>query len=274
MVLMTQDPVWTHFSTLAEEGVWATLYKPGVQLTSENSSFIVRARRVMELLRSSGKKPVQFLDVGCGTAPLGPAIVAMGSNYTGVDFSPEMIDAARGLMSASIESGEVRLSVGDATNLELPPATFDCTVAMGLVEYFTRGQVDKVLQEIARVTAPGGIVIVTVPKKWHWGKLIDLILTPFRKMTSWRPRAGNVSLRRREAFRRLLMTPSELDGAARRAGLKPVDSRHYNTQIVSGPLLWLFPRFSYLVNRPFEFLSLIPVGSFFSTGYIGMYVRE
>jgi SAM-dependent methyltransferase len=271
---MSKDPVWEHFSDLAEKGVWSSLYQPGTRVTSENSSFLVRARRVMELLRSTGKPVRNFLDVGCGTAPLGPAILAMGSQYTGVDFSSEMIGGASRLMSDAVASGRARLAVGDAMNLDLPDAAFDATVAMGLVEYFSRDQVARVIEEIARVTAPGGVAIVTVPKRWHWGKLVDLVLAPVRHATSWRPQAGDVKLRRKEGFKRLLMTPGELDEVAGKAGLRKVSHRHYNTQIVSGPFLWLFPRFTYSLNRPFEFLSLVPGGSFFSTGYIGMYVRK
>src|SRR5262245_24608136 len=154
--------VEAHFSDLAKRGVWASLYEPDAKVNAESSSFLVRVRRVMELLASRPQRPKKFLDVGCGTAPLGPAIVAMGADYTGIDFSNEMIDTARKIMSESVASGTARLSVGDATDLELPSATFDSVVAMGLVEYFSRDQVDRVFEEIARVLTPGGVAIVTI----------------------------------------------------------------------------------------------------------------
>lgn len=270
---MNKNPVGVHFSSLAERGVWASLYEPGAKVTAENSSFLIRARRVMELLVSNGKRPRKLLDVGCGTAPLGPAIVAMGSHYTGIDFSAEMIDAACRLMRESIAEGTARLTVGDAMNLDAPEAAFDSVVAMGLVEYFSRDQVDHIFEGIARVLVPGGVAIVTIPKRWNWGKVVNVFLTPLRKAIRWRFHSADLKLNRKEAFERLYLTPTELDQAARKAGLRKVASRHYNVQIVCGPFISLGPRLAYLINRPFEWLALIPGGSFLATGYIGMYTR-
>jgi SAM-dependent methyltransferase len=270
---MNKSPVAAHFSSLAERGVWASLYEPGAKVTAESSSFLIRARRVMELLASNGKPLGKFLDVGCGTAPLGPAIVAMGSHYTGIDFSAEMIDAARRLMRESIAGGAASLTVGDAMNLDAPAAAFDSIVAMGLVEYFPRDHVDRVFEELARVLVPGGVAIVTVPKRWHWGKVVNLLLTPLRKAIRWRFHSADLKLNRKEAFERLYLTPAGLDRIARKAGLRKVASRHYNVQIVCGPFISLSPRLAYLINRPFEWLALIPGGSFLATGYIGMYTR-
>jgi ubiquinone/menaquinone biosynthesis C-methylase UbiE len=270
---MNNESVLTHFSNLAEQGVWASLYQPGAQVNAENSSFLVRARRVMQLLTSTRQRPREVFDLGCGTAPLGSAILAMGSRYTGVDFSAEMIDAACRQLGQSVESGSANLAVGDARKLNIRDGKFDATIAMGLVEYFSQNDVDLVLQEIARVTRPRGIAIITIPKRWHWGRLVNWVLTPLRRAISFRPQSAELKLRRKEDFKRLLLTPGELDSAARKVGLRKTGSYHYNVQIVTGPFVWLFPRAVYLINRPFENLALIPGGSFFATGYIGRYVR-
>jgi ubiquinone/menaquinone biosynthesis C-methylase UbiE len=271
---MRKSLVVDHFSTLAEQGVWASLYEPGAQVNAEKSSFLIRARRVMELLESTGKPPKEFLDLGCGTAPLGPAIVAMGSHYTGIDFSAEMIEAARRLMEDSIVKGAARLTVGDAANLDFPAARFDAIVAMGLLEYFSRNEVERLFAEIARVLVPGGVAIVTIPKRWNWGKVVNLSLTPLRKAIRWRPRAEGLKLSRKEIFERLYLTPAELDAAAQEAAMHRIGHRHYNVQLVCGPLIPLVPRLAYLINRPFERLAQIPGGSFLATGYIGMYTRD
>lgn len=270
---MNNEKVLTHFSNLAEQGVWASLYQPGAQINAENSSFLVRARRVMQLLTSTGEQPKEVFDLGCGTAPIGPAILAMGSRYTGTDFSAEMINEAGKQLSQSVENGSANLAVGDARKLNIPDGKFDATIAMGLVEYFSRSDVDLVLQEIARVTRPGGVAIITIPKRRHWGRLVNWALTPLRRAISWRPQSERVKLRRKEDFQRLLLAPGELDNAARKVGLRKTGSYHYNVQIVTGPFVWLFPRAVYLINRPFQSLALVPGGSFFATGYIGRYVR-
>jgi hypothetical protein len=131
-----------------------------------------------------------------------------------------------------------------------------------------------VFEEIARVLVPGGIAIVTIPKRRSWNKVIDVAFTPLRNVIRWRPRGRGLQLNRKEAFERLYLTPQELDAAALRAGLRKRAHRHYNVRIACGPLIGLSPRFAYLLNRPFEFLALLPGSCFFATGYIGMYVRE
>ena len=271
---MIHGPVQTHFSALADQGVWASLYQPGAKVTAESYSFLVRARRVMELLGSRDTPPRSLLDIGCGTAPLGPAVVAMAARYTGMDFSPSMIDAARRLMADSIASGSARLLVGDARNVALPDAAFDTVLAMGLVEYFPREQVTRVMQEVARLLAPGGAAIVTVPKRWNWSKVLNAVSWPVRKAIAWRPHSAHLKLRRKEAFDRLYLTPAELDRIGRSAGLLKIAERHYNVQIVGGPFISLAPRLAYLINRPFEWMARVPGLSFMATGYIAMYGRE
>jgi SAM-dependent methyltransferase len=199
----------------------------------------------------------------------------MGAQYTGIDFSAKMIEAARNLMRDQIATGVARLNVGDATKLDLPDAAFDSIIAMGLVEYFSRSKVDRVFEEMVRVLAPGGVLIVTIPKRWHWGKVIELLLTPLRKWIRWRPYSSDLKLRRKEAeaFERLYMTPMDVDRTAQKVGLHKLAQRHYNVQLVCPPFTLLGPRLAYLINRPFEWLALIPGGWFFASGYIGMYTR-
>jgi SAM-dependent methyltransferase len=271
---MSKDAVKAHFSSLAEEGIWASLYEPGAKVSGENFSYLIRARRVMELLQSTGKPLKEFLDVGCGTAPLGPAILGMGSSYTGIDFSAEMITAACRVLGEPISRGKARLMVGDAANLGLPEAAFDTVVAMGLVEYFSRSRADQVIEEIARVLSPGGVAIVTIPKRWNWTTVVNRLATPLRNGIRWRPRRVQLNPHRKEAFKRLHLTPDELDRAARKAGLRKIGHRHYNVEIAGGPFITLAPRLAYFINHPFEWLALIPGGSVLATGYIGMYTHD
>jgi ubiquinone/menaquinone biosynthesis C-methylase UbiE len=271
---MNQDPVQTHFSALAEQGVWASLYQPEAKVTAESYSYLVRARRVMELLGSRDGPPRSLLSIGCGTAPLGPAIVAMGARYTGMDFSPSMIDAACRRMGDFIAAGSARLLVGDARNVALPDAAFDAVLAIGLVEYVPHGQITHVMQEVARLLAPGGAAIVTIPKRWCWSKVLNAVSSPVRRTIAWRPPGAHLKLHRKEAFDRLYLTPAELDRIGRSAGLLKIAERHYNVQIVGGPFIFLGPRLAYLINRPFEWMARIPGLSFMATGYIAMYGRE
>jgi hypothetical protein len=112
---------------------------------------------------------------------------------------------------------------------------------------------------------------VTIPKRYHWGTVVDALLAPLR----WIVRGSDrkLKLSRREEFQRLYLTPGELDEEFRRAGLEKVAARHYNVQPICRPVTAMAPRLTYLFNRPFEALARAPLGSFLATGYIGMYRR-
>lgn len=264
--------VRSHFSTLAEQGVWASLYKPNDSITAESWSFLIRARRIIELLQSLAPRATSVLDIGCGTAPIARSIVGMGKRYTGLDFSPEMIEAAERDLGDLRSKGEVSLKVADVTRLDLPDGQFDVVIAMGLIEYLTPEQIRQVLTETTRVLRGGGLTLLTIPKRWHWGTVTYQCARPLAPISrSFRKLVGAKDL---DDIRRRFLTARELDEACNEAGLTKIEERHYNFQIICRPATILAPRLSYFVNRPLEGLSLLPVGKHFATGYIGAYIAS
>jgi len=269
---MTTENVRVHFSKLAEQGVWASLYTPGQKIDSETWSFIIRARRVAELLQRSGTTLGGVVDVGCGTAPVARSVVAMGAQYIGLDFSPEMVAEARENVADLVQKGEADLRVGDVTAIDLPDASADAVLAMGVLEYLTRPAVDQATSEMRRILRPGGVAILTIPKRLHWGAIVSRVFGPLRRLTQGPSKRLKLNIA--EQFKRLYLTPAELDIACRRAGLRKVNERHYNVQPLAGPIAARIPRMSYFVNRPFEPLARVRLLTFLATGYIGMYRRD
>lgn len=266
--------VHSHFSKLAEQGVWASLYKnPEDRVTSETWSFLIRVKRVIELLQSSGTELREVLDVGCGTAPVAQSLVSMGARYTGVDFSQEMIEGARETVGSLVDEGKVRLELGTTEALNFPDASFDAALAMGVVEYLTPAQIRESLGEVHRVIRNGGVVILTIPKRNNWPRMVEALLTPFGKLLRWRPKSKDIKLKQEDGFQRLYLTPTELDRMCTEAGLAKVDERHYDVRVVCRPATDFAPRLTYFLNRPFEGLARVPGGNFFASGYIGMYRR-
>jgi ubiquinone/menaquinone biosynthesis C-methylase UbiE len=252
--------------------VWASLYSTTDTITSETWSFLIRARRVAELLQASGNTLSTVVDIGCGTAPIARSVAAMGSEYVGMDFSAEMIEAAGRSIPDLVQGGRARLLVGDVTRTGLPDRCCDAIVAMGVIEYLTEAAVDTAAKEMFRILRPGGVVILTIPKRHHWETVLLGLLRPVRRLS--RPVSGEKrKLNVGEEFQRLHLTPGELDAACHRAGLPRVDQRHYNLQPLCRPVTFVAPRLAYLVNRPFEALARVPGCSFLATGYIGMYRR-
>ena len=92
------------------------------------------------------------LDVATGTGDLAIELASRGAFVTGVDFSPAMLDLARN------KAPDVEFEEGDALALRFADGEFDAaTVGFGARNF---ADLDKGLRELARVTKPGGRVVV------------------------------------------------------------------------------------------------------------------
>ena len=92
------------------------------------------------------------LDVATGTGDLAIELARRGAAVTGMDFSPGMLELARE------KAPELAFEEGDAQALAYEDASFDAvTVGFGARNF---GDLDRGLAEMARVTRPGGRVVV------------------------------------------------------------------------------------------------------------------
>jgi demethylmenaquinone methyltransferase/2-methoxy-6-polyprenyl-1,4-benzoquinol methylase len=115
------------------------------------------------------------LDVATGTGDLALELASRGAEVTGMDFSPAMLELARRKAPA------VELEEGDALALRYDDASFDAvTVGFGARNF---SDLDKGLREMARVTKPGGRVVVleiTTPRRpplsWFFRAWFDRVV--------------------------------------------------------------------------------------------------
>jgi demethylmenaquinone methyltransferase / 2-methoxy-6-polyprenyl-1,4-benzoquinol methylase len=100
------------------------------------------------------------LDVGTGTGDLAIELARRGASVTGVDFAPAMLEVARG------KAPHIAFERGDALALRHGAGEFDAvTVGFGARNF---ADLDRGLREMARVTRPGGRVVVleiTTPQR-------------------------------------------------------------------------------------------------------------
>ena len=103
------------------------------------------------------------LDVGCGTGLVGRALRARGftRRVVGIDLSRASLDLAQ-------QPGAYDLL--EQADLQQPLAVeddgFDAVVCVGVMTYLP--DVEAIWRELARVTAPGGVVVVTQREDlWH-----------------------------------------------------------------------------------------------------------
>jgi phosphatidylethanolamine/phosphatidyl-N-methylethanolamine N-methyltransferase len=99
----------------------------------------------------------RLLEVGVGSGLALPHY-GPGLQVTGIDMSPDMLERARARVSRSERGNVEALLEMDATALDFANGTFDVVVAMfvmTVVPYPAR-----VMVELARVTKPGGVVLI------------------------------------------------------------------------------------------------------------------
>jgi ubiquinone/menaquinone biosynthesis C-methylase UbiE len=98
-------------------------------------------------LEALPEAPSNVLDLGTGTGRVARFVAERWAqaDVVGVDVSPGMIEEARRL------GGRVRYEIADASALPYDDGAFDLVTLSNMIPFF---------DELARVTAPGGSVIV------------------------------------------------------------------------------------------------------------------
>jgi len=110
----------------------------------------------------------RVLDVGCGDGTHSLGAAAAGARVTGVDASPEMLEAAR--KRAKERGVGAALEVGDARSLPFADGTFDVVLAVTVLCFIE--DVDLAIGEMARVLRPGGRIMVGELGRWSvWAAL-------------------------------------------------------------------------------------------------------
>jgi SAM-dependent methyltransferase len=113
------------------------------------------ARRLVA--RYAGRR---LLDYGCGDATFLSRVSDLFPDATGAGVDPNEIDSCRKRFS-----GTTRLRFALVADLAAPEndGAFDVVTCMEVLEHCVAAAVDAVLADLARLVAPSGIVIISVP---------------------------------------------------------------------------------------------------------------
>ncbi len=107
------------------------------------------------------------LDLGCGAGTFTFPLTAKYDEVYGVDITQEMLDAMQ--QEAKRRNIRVRAVKADVSSMPFPDNHFDFIVAVGLMECLP--DQDRVLAEIRRVLAPGGIASIRwLNRAGVWGR--------------------------------------------------------------------------------------------------------
>jgi SAM-dependent methyltransferase len=97
------------------------------------------------------------LDLGCGCGvPVARCLANAGHRVTGVDISDVQIERARRL----VPTGTFRRA--DATQIDLPPASFDAVVCLYALIHMPVADQPRLIDRIATWLRPGGWLLTTV----------------------------------------------------------------------------------------------------------------
>lgn len=166
-----------------------------------------RSHTIRQLDLSAGER---VLDIGCGPGFLCESIgeiVGRHGAVVGIDISSDLI----ALCNRRRSSDWLSYSVGDATQIDQPAASFDVAVCTQVAEYVP--DVDRVLAEAFRVLRPSGRTVFIAT---DWDAVVWHSENPARMarvLKSWEAHCAHPHLPRSLAGR-LMHAGFRFDGAA------------------------------------------------------------
>lgn len=101
----------------------------------------------------------RVLDAGCGSGTKSLHLARRGFRVLGLDFSSAILDPARQTAEIAGLTGRIEFQQGDLTALSLPTGSLRRIVCWGVLMHVPA--VEKAIAELARVLAPGGILVIS-----------------------------------------------------------------------------------------------------------------
>jgi len=114
---------------------------------------------------ASGRR---VLDVACGEGYGSALLARSAAHVTGVDVSEQAVAHARAAYAAQ---QNLEFVAASCTRLPLPDAAFDVVVSFETIEHIEAQE--AFLEEIARVLAPGGVLVLSCPNKVEYSDKRD-----------------------------------------------------------------------------------------------------
>ncbi len=118
----------------------------------------------------------QVLEIGCGAGFLAVALAQRGLRVHAIDSADAMVELARRHAAESGVTDVLSVDAGDVYALAFEDGSFDLVIALGVIPWLER--VELAIQEMARVTRPGGHVILTTANRVGLVNLLDPLVNP------------------------------------------------------------------------------------------------
>jgi ubiquinone/menaquinone biosynthesis C-methylase UbiE len=167
------------------------------------------------------------LEIGCGAGFMAIALAQKGLRVQAIDSTEAMIAQAQQNAQGIGGTESLSLGIGDVSALAFDDASFDLVVALGVIPWLEMPEL--ALQEMARVTKPGGHIIFTADNRARLNALLDPVLNPLLVPLKQRVKGGLVRVRVRQLSSRDVGATSHsrrfIDQALTRANLDKTKSK-------------------------------------------------
>ena len=130
-------------------------------------SAVARLRFVRRVAESLASANVVVADLGCGSGAMLCEVLKVQPGWTGygLDISESAINYARRLAAHKGVAERLQFQTGCLMNLPFASNSLDVVIASEVVEHLPRPE--RFFEELSRVLAPGGQLLVTVPAESH-----------------------------------------------------------------------------------------------------------
>lgn len=130
-----------------------------LEFRGTDETFVAMREAYLQAMNLTGDDDI--LDLGCGTGVVARALAArshLSGKIVGVDFSKELIDAAKQLAQAEDLVQRIEFRSGDAAALEDADESYDAVILHTLVSHVP--DPSAAVAEACRVLRPGGMIAV------------------------------------------------------------------------------------------------------------------
>jgi SAM-dependent methyltransferase len=170
---LDDDPIQTHNKQPAAS--WGSAGRSYEKFSEDLGDAIVHCVR-----RLAPRSWECVLDVATGTGWGARLLAARGATVHGIDFAPELIEAAQTLATKS--GIEIKFSVANAESLPFEDASFDVVMSTFGVIFVLNPE--AAATEMARVCRPGGRIGLTAwPPDGTIAALVKEVMLPYRSLS-------------------------------------------------------------------------------------------
>src|SRR5688500_11162625 len=147
------EPIANALADAAIHQQWVSMYRTPEAQRFYETAFDEIARRL------AAPPNATILDAGCGSCAKSVLLAARGFTVVGTDFSEDALALAANTVRAHGVEDRITLKKGDLLALPFASGQFKYVICWGVLMHVP--EVKSALAELARVLAPGGVLILS-----------------------------------------------------------------------------------------------------------------